>query len=68
VGTNVTEDGVALLEKGVEAASESVVVELVSRNAEKQFGPGLLGPSGDVDKCGGLRQACGEQEAENLAV
>ncbi len=62
------EDGMALVEEGVEGASESVVVELVGGNLKEEFGPSFLGPVCDVDECGGFGEASGHEEPEYLSV
>ena len=54
-GGDAAEDGMALVEEGVEGPAEAVVVERVGGAVgEEGGGPGLVGPGGDVDEGGGL--------------
>ena len=61
-------DGVALVEEGVEGASEAVVVEFVGRDVPEDIGAGFFGPGGDVDEGRGTGQPSGQQKTEDSTM
>src|SRR5262249_44047567 len=65
---DTSQDGVALVEEGIEGAAKAVVVELVHRDVPEDIGTGFLGPGGDVDQRGGAGEPSGEEQAEDLSV
>ena len=69
LGGDAAQNGVTLLEEGVEGSAQAVIVELVRRHIGEDGRSGLLGPGGDVDQGRGLAQACRQRAApHNLAM
>ena len=65
---DVGEEGVPLLEEGVESSSEAVIVEFVWGNVPEILHAVFLGPRGDVDESRRARQACGQENGKDGAV
>src|SRR5262249_32923934 len=68
LGGDGGEDGVALGEKGIEGASQAVIVEAIGGEVPKEVRPGVFGPGGDVEEGGGLAQPGGQEKAEDTAM
>lgn len=58
---DVGQDGVALVEEGVESPAKAVVVELVDGDVPEEVGPSLRRPLRDVDESRRSRQAGRQQ-------
>jgi len=68
LGSDRSEDGMALGEEGIESPAKAIVVETGGGDVPQEVGTGVFGPGRDVDEGGGLAQPGGEEEAEDAAV
>src|SRR5260370_26689450 len=59
------EDGVTLVEEGIQGTPQAIVVEAVGGDVPEEGGTSVFGPGGGVDQGGGLAQPGGEQETQD---
>jgi hypothetical protein len=68
LGSGTGEDGMAVLEQGVEGTAQAIVVEFVGGEIPEDVGAGPLRLGCEIDQGSGLVQPRGQQQAEDLAV
>jgi hypothetical protein len=68
LGSDAAEDGMPLLEEGIESSAQTIIVEFVGGHVGEDVSAGHLCPGGDIDQSRRLTQPCRQQNTEHLAM
>ena len=62
------ENGVTLLEEGIQRPSEAIVVHLLERHVKEEVGASVFGPLAEIGKRDGLMSASRDEDTENFPM